>query len=131
MTFRTEVRVRYNETDAMGIAHHSSHLIWFEIGRTELMRARGISYAELERDKIFLPVVEVACRYHLPVGYDDRILVETEVAEIGAARIRFSYRVIRLEDEKLIATGNTLHAALNGRGTPARLPAKIREVLSS
>ncbi|MCZ6669708.1 MAG: thioesterase family protein [Acidobacteria bacterium] len=131
MKFRTEVRVRYHETDAMGIAHHSSHLVWFEIGRTELMRARGISYAELEREKIFLPVVEVACRYHLPVRYDDQVLVETEVAELGAARIRFSYRVLRLKDEKLIATGSTLHAALNGRGTVTRLPAKIREVLSS
>jgi acyl-CoA thioester hydrolase len=131
VTHRTEVRVRYPETDAMGIAHHTSHLVWFEIGRTEMMRARGCSYAALERDGIFLPVVEVTCRYIRPVGYDEPVAIETEVEEIGAARIRFRYRILHAGSGDLIASGTTLHATLNGRRKPTRLPAGVRAVLEN
>jgi acyl-CoA thioester hydrolase len=129
MTHRTEIRVRYPETDQMGVAHHTSHLVWFEIGRTEMMRSLGCSYADLEREQLFLPVVEVTCRYHRPVGYDDRVVVETGVADVGPARIRFQYRLLRPDTDELIATGTTLHAALNGKRRPTRLPQAIRDRL--
>ncbi|MBI4160951.1 MAG: acyl-CoA thioesterase [Acidobacteria bacterium] len=113
----------------MGVAHHTCHLVWFEIGRTELLRSRGCAYAELEGEGVFLPVVEVACRYHRPVGYDEELSVETVVAEVGAARVRFRYRILRPATGELIATGTTLHAAWDGRRRPARLPERIREIL--
>lgn len=129
MTFRTEIRVRYPETDAMGVVHHTNHLIWFEIGRTEFLRARGVSYADLEKEEVFLPVIEVSCRYHHPVYYDELLWVHTEVREVRSARVRFSYRITRQEDGKLVATGSTLHASLNGNRIPTRLPVRVRKVL--
>ena len=129
MSFRSPVRVRYPETDAMGVAHHTNFFIWFEIGRTELLRDGGFSYADLEKEQIFLPVVEATCRYLHPAQYDELLWVETEVAGVGAVKIRFSYRITCQEDGRLIATGNTLHASLNGRRKPTRIPVRIRDLL--
>lgn len=119
----TRLRVRYPETDHMGVVHHTHYLIWFEVGRTELMRAQGRSYAGLEQEGIFMPVVEAACRYRSPARYDDEVEVETRV--IGASRIRveFGYKVRRVSDGKLLATGRTVHVATDRSGAPRRMPA--------
>jgi len=122
-----QVRVRYPEVDRMGVAHHASHFVWFEIGRTELMRAKGVTYRRLEDDGIFLPVIEAA--YHAPARYDDLVRVVTRVEGASAVRIAFSYRVESEADGRLLATGTTRHAAVDGRGRPRRLPAGLRELL--
>jgi acyl-CoA thioester hydrolase len=131
MDARTELRVRYSETDAMGVVHHSCFLSWFEVGRTELMREAGYAYTEMEKDGITMPVVEARCRYHSPARYDDRITVETHLEEITRVTTRFSYRVGRTSDGTLLASGSTLHAAVDGRGVPRRLPERLVAVFSA
>lgn len=125
-----QVRVRYPEVDRMGVAHHASHFVWFEIGRTELMRAKGVTYRRLEDDGIFLPVIEASCNYHAPARYDDLLKVVTRVEDASAVRIAFSYRVESEADGRLLATGSTRHAAIDRRGRPCRLPAGLRELLA-
>ena len=124
-----EIRVRYPEVDRMGVAHHAAHFVWFEIGRTELMRAAGMTYAALEDQGVFLPVIEAECAYRAPARYDDRVRVVTEVAETGPVRVAFRYRIERVEDGRLLASGRTRHAAVDGRGRPRRLPAGVLELL--
>ncbi len=114
----------------MGVAHHASHFVWFEIGRTELMRAKGVTYRRLEDDGIFLPVIEAACAYHAPARYDDLLRVVTRVEGASAVRIAFSYRVESEADGRLLATGTTRHASVDRRGRPRRLPAGLRELLA-
>jgi acyl-CoA thioester hydrolase len=125
-----QVRVRYPEVDRMGVAHHANHFIWFEIGRTELMRARGIDYRRLEDEGIFLPVIEAACAYHAPARYDDLLSVRTEVASASAVRVSFSYRIECEPDGRLLATGSTRHASVDRRGRPRRLPATLKGLLA-
>lgn len=120
------VRVRYPEVDRMGVAHHSHHFVWFEMGRTELMRARHVTYRRLEEEGIFLPVIEAACTYHAPARYDEIVSVETRLEEVQGVRVRFSYRVTS-EDGRLLATGTTRHAAVDRNGRPRRLPPALRE----
>ena len=104
-----EVRVTYRDTDRMGHAYYSQYLVWFEIGRTELIRARGKTYRELEERGVFLPVRECHCRYHAPATYDDLLVVHTAVAELRPASVKFDYRIERVADGELIATGSTHH----------------------
>ncbi len=106
----TEIRVRYAETDKMGIVHHANYLIWFEAGRSDLCRARGFSYKEMEEnDNALMVVAESYCRYKSPSYYEDVITVRTRVAEIRSRSIRFIYEVFRAADDALIAEGETLH----------------------
>ncbi len=124
-----QVRVRYPEVDRMGVAHHSHHFIWFEMGRTELMRESGLEYARVEEAGIFLPVVEASCAYHAPARYDDLLCVRTRLSGTSAVRVTFSYRIEREPDGALLATGSTTHAAVDPRGRPRRLPPRLRELL--
>jgi len=123
------IRVRYPEVDRMGVAHHSHHFVWFEIGRTELMRDRGVPYARVEEEGIFLPVIEATCRYLGPVRYDDRLLIRTMVARSSAVRVTFTYAIERESDGAIVAKGSTTHAAIDGRGRPRRLPTSLTELL--
>ncbi len=123
------LRVRYPEVDPMGIAHHRNHFVWFEIGRTELMRERGIAYAAIEAQGLFLPVIEAACSYHAPARYDDLLRVRTALRTLGAVRATFAYRLEREADGRLIATGTTVHAAVDRQGRPRRLPASLKTLL--
>jgi acyl-CoA thioester hydrolase len=125
-----QVRVRYPEVDRMGVAHHANHFIWFEIGRTELMRARGIDYRRLEDEGIFLPVIEAACAYHAPARYDDLLRVRTHVETASGVRVSFSYRIESEPDGRLLASGSTRHAAVDRDGRPRRLPATLKGLLS-
>jgi acyl-CoA thioester hydrolase len=127
LTGRTDIRVRYAETDMMHIAYHGSYLPWFEIGRTELLRQNGLPYAEIERLGFRLPVIEVGVRYIRPALYDDVIVVESTIAERPLLRIRIDYRISR--GDTLLATGHTLHAFLNHQNQPVRPPAAFVEAI--
>ena len=105
----TEIRVRYAETDKMGIVHHANYLVWFEAGRSELCRASGFSYKEMEADGLLMLVAESYLRYKAPAHYEDILIIRTKVAEIRSRSIRFVYEVYRPEDDTLIAEGETMH----------------------
>jgi len=123
------VRVRYGETDQMGVVYHPNYLLYFETGRTELMRASGITYSEMEKSGIFLVVTEASCRYRAAAKYDQELRVLTRVDEVGKARIRFSYRVLG-PDETLLAEGHTELASVDRSKSPVRLPREVSDVLS-
>ena len=109
-TTETEIRVRYAETDKMGIVHHANYLIWFELGRSEFCRARGFSYLEMEeKENALMVVAESYCRYKSPAFYEDILLVRTNLAEIKSRSLRFVYEIIRPSDSVLLAEGETLH----------------------
>lgn len=129
MKRRTSTRVRYPETDRMGVAHHTHYLVWFELGRTELMRDIGCPYADLEEQGVFFPVVEVGARFHRPARYDELVDIETRVARPRGARVRFEYSVCRAADGTLLATGFSEHAAIGRDGRPLRLPDVLRRRL--
>lgn len=120
--FAAEVRVRYADTDAMGIAYHANYLVWFEVGRTELMRASGVEYAKIEADGVMLPVVEAEIHWRQPARYDDLLVVETTLAGLSPAKIRFAYRVVRKADGQLLCEGSTLHGFVTREGRPVALP---------
>ena len=123
-------RVRYPETDRMGVAYHGHYLVWFELGRTELMRELGFPYGELEEGKgLFFPVVEAGARYRRPARYDDALEVEAQVVRVGGARVRFDYRLFRSGESEPLATGFTEHGAVDAEGRPCRLPESIRDAL--
>ena len=118
----TRVRVRYKDTDAMGIAYYANYPIWFGCGRTEWMRALGPSYSELEQSGLFLPVIKVSCQYKAPARYDDELTVITWIESLRGVRVAFNYEIHR--DEQLIARGNTEHAFVNEKGRPIVLRKK-------
>lgn len=117
----TFVRVRYAETDAMGFVYHTNYLVWFEVGRAEYMRAAGIPYSDLERQGIYLPVLECACRFVHPAHYDAALTVRTVVTELTRVKLTFRYEI--LEDGRLLATGHTTHVFTDREGKPTRIPA--------
>jgi len=123
------VRVRYGETDQMGVVYHPNYLLYFETGRTELMRSAGVTYSEMEKEGVFLVVTEAACRYRAAARYDQELRVVTRVDEVGKARIRFSYRVLG-PGGALLAEGHTELASVDQAKNPVRMPPKISEVLS-
>jgi acyl-CoA thioester hydrolase len=121
----TRLRVRYAETDQMGVVYHSNHLIWFEVGRVELMREMGFSYRDLEReDGRFIAVVEVKCRYRAPVYYDEEIIVRTRLKAVRESVVVFSYELARAEDRKLLAEGETTHIVTDSKMKVKALPEK-------
>lgn len=129
---RTRIRVRYPETDRMGVAYHANYLVWFEIGRTEWLRERGAHYGRLEeQDDVFLPVVELGVRYRSPAAYDDELELETRLEQVGGSRVRFSYRLLSAADGRELATGFTVHATVDGSTRLRRLPAELRQRLLS
>jgi acyl-CoA thioester hydrolase len=126
----TSLRVRYPEVDRMGVVHHTHFFVWFEMGRTELLRNLGCTYGEMEDQGIFMPVVEATCRYRSPARYDDTLEVETLLAEVSASRIAFSYQLRRTGSAKVLAEGRTVHATVNRDGEVVRLPLNYRNLLS-
>jgi acyl-CoA thioester hydrolase len=123
------VRVRYAETDQMGVAYYANHLVWFELGRTELFRQRGYAYRELEEQEgYFLIVAEVRCRYHSPARYDEVLTVRTRVKEARTRVVAFTYEILA-EDGRKVATGETLHVVTDRQGRPRTLPEKYRQAL--
>ena len=128
----TEIRVRYAETDKMGIVHHSNYLIWFEAGRSDLCRARGFSYREMEeRDDALMVVAESYVRYKSPAYFEDILHVRTRVAEMRSRSIRFIYEIFRPNDEALIAEGETLHLVTDTQKKVKLIPESYKEMLTS
>ena len=124
---RTRVRVRYAETDRMGVVYYANYFVWFEIGRTDWLRDTGQSYREMEIDGVQLPVIEAHCEYRRPAKYDDDLEIRTRATLLTPVRIRFDYEIVR--GDEVLVTGHTIHAALDRRGRPCRLPARVRDII--
>jgi len=128
----TAIRVRYAETDRMGIVYHANYLVWFEIGRTEFCRARGFSYKDMEENEhAFLVVAESYCRYKAPAQYDDEMVIRTHITELRRRSVRFGYEVIRAADGLIIAEGETGHVVTDPTGRVISMPESYRLALSS
>jgi acyl-CoA thioester hydrolase len=123
------VRVRYAETDRMGVVYYANYLVWFEVGRTEWLRQSGWSYREMEADGVGLPVIEAHCEYRQPVRYDDQVDIRTRASLLSPVRVRFDYEIV-LGESAVAAAGHTVHAALDASGKPCRLPERVRAILS-
>lgn len=127
----TEIRVRYAETDQMGIVHHANYLIWFETGRSELCRDKGFSYKDMETDENSLMVVaESYCRYKSPAYYEDVLRIRTKVGELRSRSLRFIYEVYRASDDMLLAEGETLHVVTDRDKKVRSLPEIYRDRLA-
>lgn len=127
----TEIRVRYAETDAMGIVHHANFLVWFETGRSEFCRSRGFAYKDMEEQENALMVVaEAYCRYKNPAYYDDILTIRTKLLEVRSRSVRFFYEVHRKSDDMLIAEGETQHVVTDRSQRVRTLPRVYRDLLS-
>ena len=124
------LRVRYAETDKMGVVYYANYLVWFEVARADLLRSLGWSYREMELAGISLPVIEAHCEYLRPARYDDEIEVRAEGRLLSPVRMEFQYQVVKLQDRTIAASGKTVHAALDTSGKPCRLPERVREVFA-
>ena len=125
----TLVRVRYAETDQMGVVYHSNYFIWFEVGRVELLRQLGFSYREMEReDQCFIAVVDARCRYKAPARYDDQILVPTHLKSVRESLVHFGYEAVRVGDGTLVAEGETTHIVTDAQMNKKIIPEKYLKV---
>lgn len=131
-----KLRVHYQDTDQMGVAHHANYVGWFEIGRTEMMRNAGIAYNEMEKLGLLLPVVNIDIQYRRPAHYDDSITVFTKVVNFSAVRLEFEYEIRRIEgasdhsDSELLAKGKSKHMWVNHEWKPARIDKVAPEVFA-
>jgi acyl-CoA thioester hydrolase len=126
----SRVRVRYAETDQMGVAYYANYFIWMEVGRGELVRALGLEYKKLEHtERLYLSVIEANCRYVHPARYDQEIAVETSISKATSRVVEFRYRLSSVEPERLLAEGSTRHIWLNKEFRPARLPVEYQSKL--
>ena len=122
------LRVRYAETDKMGVVYYANYFVWFEVARADLLRSLGWSYRDMEHAGVSLPVIEAHCEYSRPARYDDELEIRTEGRLLSPVRMEFTYQVRLAADQMVAASGRTVHAALDQNGRPCRLPARIREV---
>lgn len=128
MVTKTEIVVRYAETDQMGIAHHSNYAVWYEQARTEFIRHFGLSYGEMEKLGVWLPLLELNCRYGMPARYEERLVVETRIGLLTPSRIRFDYTIRKEGEEKPINQGFTQHAFTTPALRPMNLKKKFPEL---
>lgn len=125
----SRLRVRYAETDQMGVVYHSNHFIWFEIGRVELMRQLGFSYRDMEQnDGCFIAVVDARCRYKAPARYDDEVIVRTHLKNVRESVVHFGYELVRADDGTLLAEGETTHIVTDAQMNASPLPEKYMRV---
>ena len=110
----------------MGVVYHSNYFVWFEVGRTDLLRNHGWTYREMEAEGLSLPVIEAHAEYKQPARYDDEIEIRVVGALVSPARLQFSYEVVRVADSQLLVTGHTVHATVDRDGRPTRLPERVR-----
>ncbi len=122
-----QVRVRYAETDQMGVVYHANYLVWFEVGRAELMRALGMEYKDLEREGCGIAVVEAMCKYRAPAKYDDELKVRTRVIGARGPVVRFGYEVVRVADGVTLCTGYTVHVVVGADMKKRTMPEKYAE----
>jgi acyl-CoA thioester hydrolase len=126
----SRIRVRYADTDQMGVVYYANYFVWFEVGRTDLLRTSGWSYREMEADGFSLPVIDAHCAFRVPARYDDEVEVRTRGNLLSPVRVQFTYEIVRTADQALLATGTTVHAALGRGGRPSRLPDRVRTLLA-
>jgi acyl-CoA thioester hydrolase len=132
VTGEARVRVRYAETDQMGVVYHANYLVWFEVGRVELMRQRGLDYKQLEIEEgCYIAVVEATARYKAPARYDDELIVVTQVVTAKGPIIRFGYRILRVEDGLLLCEGETVHVVIGRDMKRRRIPKKYADILNA
>jgi acyl-CoA thioester hydrolase len=124
----TKIRVRYKDTDRMGVVYYGNYLTFFEIGRAELMRELELPYSKLEAEGYTLVVTEASVKYHANVGYDSLVTVKTSIGDHRGARVRFDYEVVS-EQKKLLVTGHTVHGCINSAMKPTRLPEHLRKLI--
>jgi acyl-CoA thioester hydrolase len=128
----TRFRVRYAETDQMGVVYYANYLVWMEIGRVELVRSRGFDYKSLEQSEgLYLSVIEASCRYLYPARYDQEIIVATAVVKFSPRVIEFGYEIRSAAPDRLLAQGSTRHLWLNRDWRPAKLPERYRDLLQA
>ncbi|MGE5322859.1 MAG: acyl-CoA thioesterase [Actinomycetota bacterium] len=128
----TRLRVRYAETDKMGVVYHSNYVIWFEVGRVELLRQLGFEYSTMEKeDDCHIPVVDLRVRYKAPAQYDDEIVVRTRLANVRSSLLHFAYEVLRAGDRTLLATGETMHIIVDNQFQRRPLPEKYIKAFAS
>jgi len=127
--FSTTVRVRYQETDAMGVVYYANYLVWFEIVRTEYLRSLGFPYKEIESRGAYLMVAEAHCEYLAPARYDDVIEIQTWISSVKNCSLAFEYNLFL--EKKLISKGRTNHVFVNRDGKPVKVPADLRPLLTS
>jgi acyl-CoA thioester hydrolase len=127
----SEFRVRYAETDQMGVAYHANYLVWCEIGRTDYIRLHGLSYAQMERDGMLLAVSEANVRFHAPARYDELVRVETTLSSVKSRSLTFDYLIRNAETGERLATARTSLISINAAGRPAAMPVAVRAVLES
>lgn len=120
----SRLRVRYAETDQMGVVYHSNYFIWFEIGRVELMRQLGVSYREMEQEGCLIAVVDAHCRYKSPARYDDELIVRTHLKNVRESLVHFSYELLRVGEEAVLAEGDTTHIVIDKEMNVVSLPEK-------
>ncbi|MCP1306170.1 MULTISPECIES: acyl-CoA thioesterase [Paenibacillus] len=120
------LRVRYQETDQMGVVYHANYLNWFEVGRTEMIRELGMPYQALETRGLLLPVIEADLKFRSPARYDDLVTIDTKVVELTSLRIRFAYEIKR--GEELLVTGGTQHVWLNQDWKPVRIDREVPDL---
>ena len=125
------VRVRYQETDQMGFVYYSNYFVYFEMGRIEFLRNLGFSYSELEKENIFLAVIEAHCKYRAPARFDDLLVIKTWLSKMKYARVEFCYEIRRRDEGKLIAEGSTVLACLDENRRPRTIPDKIKNTITS
>lgn len=128
--FDYEYRVRYADTDKLGVSYYANYLVWFEAARTEYFRSLGFPYTECEKKGFFLPVVETKAHYFAPSTYDDLLVIRTSVSKIGRTSIRFEYQVMNQTTEKLLASGYTVHVFVDKDLKPVRIPEEIHGIVS-
>jgi acyl-CoA thioester hydrolase len=118
------VRVRYAETDQMGVVYHANYLVWMEVGRVEYYRARGMRYRDMEKEGVMLAVVEAHCRYLSPAQYDEEILIRTRIEEASSRKVRFGYELFSSDDGRRLAEGSTVHVFMGHDRRAQKLPEK-------
>ena len=122
----TEIRVRYQETDNMGVVYYANYFVWFEVARTEYLRSTGISYKEMERDGMFMMVASAACEYKSPARFDDLVRIETWIPKLKNSSLQFEHKLF--VGEKLVATGRSVHVFTNHLGRPIRIPDDLKKL---
>ena len=122
------VRVRYAETDQMGVAYYANYFVWFEVARTDWLRAAGLTYRDLEAGGVLLPVIDARCTYKSSARYDDTLSISALARVVSPARLAFDYEITG--PTALVAVGSTVHATMDRTGRPIRMPARIKELLS-
>lgn len=124
-----EIRIPYADTDQMGVVYYGNYYVYFERGRTEWLRDRGMCYRDLEKQGLYLPVVECKANYSSPVNYDDLIIIKTSLNKIGKASMEFVYEIVK--NKKVVTTGNTKHTLVNNKFRPVRIPDQLRKKLEN